>query len=497
MKSLRKILFWSGIFLVILTNIIIKPFGNLDEIWNFNFARCISNGLVPYKDISMVITPLLSFLSAIFLKIFGSELFVTRVLAAILAIVNLGIIYKICINIGIKSPISKVLVLVIMYIMMDYFCLDYNFFILTLALSIILLEVKNNKQNQKNKKIHILIGILSGLSIITKQTIGLLICGVCILNQLFFIKEKSDFKFVLKNIRNRAIGIIIPIIIFFIYLIAFGAFNDFIDYCILGVKTFSNNISYTKLVKSNEVLIKILSIAAPIILIIAILLNIIYKLKKRENKIFFILTVYCIPTFMMVYPIADNIHFLISIVPIYILVLYSIKIIINKIKFIEKINFKYVLEFIEVISFIFIILFTGYIELKNRDDLSNLSKYSTLKHFYGVKIDSNLLNIIKITDDYIVKSNEKVYILDTSASVYMIPIDRYNKNYDLFCIGNFGKGNEEQIIENIIQQNDSKFLILNSNCDMNWQMPMKVINYVKENFSKSGQIGIFDIYEKK
>ena len=216
MKSLRKILFWSGIFLVILTNIIIKPLGNLDEIWNFNFARCISNGLVPYKDISMVITPLVSFLSAIFLKIFGSELFVTRVLAAILAIVNLGIIYKICTNIGIKSPISKVLVLVIMYIMTAYFCLDYNFFILTLALSIILLEVKNNKQNQKNKKIHILIGILSGLSIITKQTIGLLICGVCILNQLFFIKEKSDFKFVLKNIRNRAIGIIIPIIIFFI-----------------------------------------------------------------------------------------------------------------------------------------------------------------------------------------------------------------------------------------------------------------------------------------
>lgn len=152
MKSLRKILFWSGIFLVILTNIIIKPLGNLDEIWNFNFARCISNGLVPYKDISMVITPLVSFLSAIFLKIFGSELFVTRVLAAILAIVNLGIIYKICTNIGIKSPISKVLVLVIMYIMTAYFCLDYNFFILTLALIIILLEVKNNKQNKKIKR---------------------------------------------------------------------------------------------------------------------------------------------------------------------------------------------------------------------------------------------------------------------------------------------------------------------------------------------------------
>ena len=263
-----------------------------------------------------------------------------------------------------------------------------------------------------------------------------------------------------------------------------------------SAKTFSNNISYTELVKSNEVLIKILSIAAPIILIIAVLLNIVYKFKKRENKIFFILTVYCIPTFIMVYPIADNIHFLISIVPIYILVLYSIKIIINKIKFIEKINFKYVLEFIETISFIFIILFTGYIELKNRDDLSNLSKYKSLNHFYGIKIDSSLLNTIKITDEYIKKSDKRVYILDASAAVYMIPINRYNKNYDMFCKGNLGGGSEEKQIEIISQQEDTIYLILNSNYSINWQTPTKVIQYVKENFTQNGTVGIYDIYEK-
>lgn len=99
MKKLRDVLFWSGIFLVILTYIVIKPLENLDEMWNFNVARCIANGLIPYKEISMVSTPLLGFLTAIFLKIFGTEMFITRVLAAVLATANLGILYRICIKI--------------------------------------------------------------------------------------------------------------------------------------------------------------------------------------------------------------------------------------------------------------------------------------------------------------------------------------------------------------------------------------------------------------
>lgn len=154
------------------------------------------------------------------------------------------------------------------------------------------------------------------------------------------------------------------------------------------------------------------------------------------------------------------------------------------------------MEFIETISFIFIILFTGYIELKNRDDLSNLSKYKSLNHFYGIKIDSSLLNTIKITDEYINKSDKRVYILDASAAVYMIPINRYNKNYDMFCKGNLGGGSEEKQIEIISQQEDTIYLILNSNYSINWQTPTKVIQYVKENFTQNGTVGIYDIYEK-
>ena len=34
----------------------------------------------------------------------------------------------------------------------------------------------------------------------------------------------------------------------------------------------------------------------------------------------------------------------------------------------------------------------------------------------------------------ITSENKNVYILDASAALYMVPIDRYNKNYDMFNV---------------------------------------------------------------
>ena len=82
---------------------------------------------------------------------------------------------------------------------------------MTLGLIILLLEIKSFEQENKNKKIHIIIGIVSGLAICTKQSIGLLISVVVVLNQLFFIKNKESFKAICKNIVFRIIGIIIPV----------------------------------------------------------------------------------------------------------------------------------------------------------------------------------------------------------------------------------------------------------------------------------------------
>ena len=40
---------------------------DFDELWNFNFALNISNGLVPYRDFNILQTPLMPFISGILL----------------------------------------------------------------------------------------------------------------------------------------------------------------------------------------------------------------------------------------------------------------------------------------------------------------------------------------------------------------------------------------------------------------------------------------------
>ena len=77
----------------------------------------------------------------------------------------------------------------------------------------------------------------------------------------------------------------------------------------------------------------------------------------------------------------------------------------------------------------------------------------------------------------------------------MIPINRYNKNYDMFLKGNIGSKGEEGQIEILKNSTDKIILIRNDNYQRNWQNPEKVRTYIKNNMKKTGQIGIFDIYE--
>ena len=66
----------------------------------------------------------------------------------------------------------------------------------------------------------------------------------------------------------------------------------------------------------------------------------------------------------------------------------------------------------------------------------------------------------------------------------------------MFNKGNLGgKGELGQIdhINNL--PNGTKILIKKDKYSLNWQTPLKVINFVKDNLIKIDEISIFDIYE--
>ena len=119
--------FFILIFIFILCEQLNKYPTNLDELWNYNTARCIKNGLIPYKDISMITTPLFPTMFAICLKIFGDNLFVFRIIGAVLFTLILIFTYKIFYELLKKQSIAIIFTGIICFALFQYFMVDYNF----------------------------------------------------------------------------------------------------------------------------------------------------------------------------------------------------------------------------------------------------------------------------------------------------------------------------------------------------------------------------------
>ena len=74
MKKYKFLIKYIVIFLIILVfNMLIVP-TDLDEIWSYGFSISMRNGLVPYRDFNMVVTPIYPFIISIFLFIFGKNI---------------------------------------------------------------------------------------------------------------------------------------------------------------------------------------------------------------------------------------------------------------------------------------------------------------------------------------------------------------------------------------------------------------------------------------
>lgn len=198
-KILKKeYLFFIFLMAYVFSFIIVKPLGNLDELWNYNMARAIAEGLIPYKEVSMINTPLLPFINAGFLSILGNNLIVMRILASLLCATILYLTFRIFLLLIKETKISVIFTLLIGFLMIKDFCIDYNFFSLFIILIILYLELRKNDndnnllENLSVFKSNVLIGILAGCVILSKQTIGAILSFAVVIYPIFWIKNKKD-----------------------------------------------------------------------------------------------------------------------------------------------------------------------------------------------------------------------------------------------------------------------------------------------------------------
>lgn len=400
MKKYKEDIFcFLTLGIVVLCMHLTKNLNNLDEIWIFNMARNIANGLLPYKDFNMITPPGLPILCGAILKLFGTELVIMRILAIFLNTSILFCIYKILKLFNINKYWLRLIMIIITGIFINVLAIDYNLFILFISLICLYIELKSYYTTKKvlhyNTKYEIFLGILAGVSIVMKQTTGICFAIVFIGYKLLAVKTKDDFKQFLKISVTRLSAVIVPIILLIMYLIYNNIAYDFRDYAILGIKEFANSISYIHLLKGKVWYLAIL-------VLIIIISSFIIFIKRKEHTIL-ILLAYSLSMIIVVYPIADTAHFLIGgIIAIITGIYLLIKFYDNKIK--NKLNTQDMnnsTKLIKTFTGIFIIIVILGSMTKLLFYIKNCDKYTNLSNFKYIPVEKNIEQQILEVNAYI------------------------------------------------------------------------------------------------
>ena len=184
---LYSFVFIVAFFVTLLGTYICLPL-NCDGVWLYGFGKNIVDGLIIYRDFSVITTPLYYFIEIIFIKLFGNYLISVDIFNSLLVASIVLMMFKI-----IKYKAFFVFPLILIF-----YPNGYNLFSL-FWLMLILFLIDKKLDNDY------LIGFIVGLSFLTKQNIGFML----LIPALFYSKKR------LKTI----ICFVIPFLILVIYLV--------------------------------------------------------------------------------------------------------------------------------------------------------------------------------------------------------------------------------------------------------------------------------------
>lgn len=407
-----------------------------DELFNYGFAKNILDGLTPYKDFNMIIPPLFAYITSLVLKIFGQKLIVYHIFTAIIIFL---ISYLSSKKIG-KAAFSIYLLLLI------YPYTGYNMF--SLFLFFILLSLQED--DEKNFYLE---PIIISLMILTKHTLGILV-----IPSIIYSKKKL----------KTFLVYVVSFLILLLYLLINNNLFEFIDYCILGMFSFTND---------NGSSINFLFVVELIIII-----TLTYKLIKNKRKDYFYILMYQIVTF----PIVNYIHFMISFIPVVYLIILE-----NK----DKFYFKW---FSGVTAVSFFLCFT-FMFLKDGEELG-LHSYEVNNFMEGRIVEGGTENYIEVIDKYINRYEDyQPYIFSNLAYKTKLNLNLQINKFDLINNGNMGyKGGKGYIDEIEEYCKDSKCIFFVNEVEMNDskdnQTNQEILLHFSKKYQKVYSSNMFNIY---
>lgn len=450
-----------------------------DELWNFQNVYKIYNGYKIYVDANVITTPIFHFIGDLVFKIFGANFFVFRMYSLVIYTIFFVGIYKLfkCLKIDKKNAFFLLIIFFALQYDLVISSANYNSFAIMLLVFAVLVVI-----NRENIKHYVLIeSILITLIFLTKQNIGVFyLIGLI----LYTILNKKELKNTIKIIGITGIfGILFVLILYFNNLL-----EGFISYAILGIKEFDKENKSVDLFMIFAIIVTTLNG----LLLISINSNDKFK-KKEERKNINNIACFAYPLLGMTYPIFNISHIKFALSIQYVLLFYILYLLVKGSKIEKNKIKKYIIFILEIFIIGYYSISSITYTIKYFRKISN-DEYNYNEPYFGTIFNDETKEKIKDITEYMQSCDNEVVCISTDAGLYMIPLKQNNKEFDMLLLGNLGKDGEKGVIEKIKGFKGKKIILMNKEKN-SWQESDKIIEFVKNNFTKIGEIEDILIYE--
>lgn len=474
-KQKKNFEFYAIVYILVVSSVVfLQSIGrNMDELWKYNICQAIANGKRLYRDVSLVNTPLIYLIGALFVKIHYS-LISFKILTVIMWTTMLSVFHLIALKFNQSN--LKILAINLFFILFcsiqNCICLCYNQAVLLASLVIIYILLRDKISTANIFEI----GLLNSLAILCKYSTGIVVC-LCTIIVLFYKvknkKENDDKKSIFAKIIIYFTGLIVPMIVFVLYLAANNSLLDFYRMTIVGAGKFKNNaLSIQELIDNVYILVFF-----AILLIIPILIAIDVIKHKNFTKEKVLVVLFAVANFAAAYPMFDTAHFYQG--------FYILALLIPVVKDEKKIKWEIVGATTCPIILIYLIG-SG----MAGDQLRRINGYG-----YVFTMDYTYNKFNKI-EKFVSDNNGHVKIMDPYAAFYDISLDRYIKYEGCFLNGNLGEKTPAEAFESIVDKED--VVLMRDKKDItNRQFPIEICDYIKSNYKKDGKIECFNVYKKR
>ena len=333
----------------------------------------------------------------------------------------------------------------------------------------------------------LLTGLMLGLAALSKQHVGMAGLAASIAFILTAGPRDSRARRDIGRAGLILLGFLAVVGAELVYLWSSEALGPFLKYTVYEALTFRSEagVPYAELMSAP------LSTLVAILVPAALFFSLVWAVLRRVgdgNAVLLLVSLYGVAGFIIVFPRSDLRHLFVA-APLALIGLSR--------WLTERVDALRLKRAEFIVAFpLLLLLFAPLV--RPQENISRLVRgelqWSTLPHYAGVPISPGLEAMIYQVNDSIRSleaAGKRVRVIEHSAALFLIPMDRFAGHFDVLLYGNFGAGGVEELIQELAADKATAVLIWPGSHALE---PKEIIAFVQANMTRVGEAAGYQVY---